>query len=61
MFLKTLQHSLFAIGALCACVETYAAVSNGTYLISSQVSGKPVEVASASTANAADVLQWSDS
>ena len=59
MFSKTLKCSLLIIGALCFS-HVQAAVSNGTYLITSQVSGKPVEVTGASTANAANVLQWSD-
>ena len=60
MFVKMLKQSVIALSALCLSFQTIAAVSNGAYLITSQVSGKPAEVAGASTADAANVQQWGD-
>lgn len=60
MFSTTLWRCCIALGAACVGLHAQAAVNNGTYLITSNVSGKPVEVSGASTANAANIMQWSD-
>ena len=46
-----------AFGAL-ASLNTYAALSNGRYVIVSKLNGNAIDVANFSTADGADVMQW---